>query len=167
MDDNFMSRSSFLAGELAAAAGVSTDTLRHYERKGVLPRAPRSANGYRRYPRSALERVRLVRSSVAIGFTLDELARIFAERDGGGAPCREVYSLAVDKLADLDEQIRALVELRKRLRLVVQDWDVRLATTEKTEKAHLLESLSTKEASNPATNGNRKLSPRSKLRTRR
>jgi len=162
-----MSRSSFLAGELAAAAGVSTDTLRHYERKGVLPRAPRSANGYRRYPRSALERVRLVRSSVAIGFTLDELARIFAERDGGGAPCREVYSLAVDKLADLDEQIRALVELRKRLRLVVQDWDVRLATTEKTEKAHLLESLSTKEASNPATNGNRKLSPRSKLRTRR
>jgi len=167
MDGNFMSRSSFLAGELAAAAGVSTDTLRHYERKGVLPRAPRSANGYRRYPRSALERVRLVRSSVAIGFTLDELARIFAERDGGGAPCREVYSLAVDKLADLDEQIRALVELRKRLRLVVQDWDVRLATTEKTEKAHLLESLSTKEASNPATNGNRKLSPRSKLRTRR
>jgi len=167
MDGNFMSRSSFLAGELAAAAGVSTDTLRHYERKGVLPRAPRSANGYRRYPGSALERVRLVRSSVAIGFTLDELARIFAERDGGGAPCREVYSLAVDKLADLDEQIRALVELRKRLRLVVQDWDVRLATTEKTEKAHLLESLSTKEASNPATNGNRKLSPRSKLRTRR
>jgi DNA-binding transcriptional MerR regulator len=167
MDGNFMSRSSFLAGELAAAAGVSTDTLRHYERKGVLPRAPRSANGYRRYPRSALERVRLVRSSVAIGFTLDELARIFAERDGGGAPCREVYSLAVDKLADLDEQIRALIELRKRLRLVVQDWDVRLATTEKTEKAHLLESLSTKEASNPATNGNRKLSPRSKLRTRR
>jgi len=162
-----MSRSSFLAGELAAAAGVSTDTLRHYERKGVLPRAPRSANGYRRYPRSALERVRLVRSSVAIGFTLDELARIFAERDGGGAPCREVYSLAVDNLADLDEQIRALVELRKRLRLVVQDWDVRLSTTEKTEKAHLLESLSTKEASNPATNGNRKLSPRSKLRTRR
>jgi MerR family transcriptional regulator, copper efflux regulator len=167
MDDNFMSRSSFLAGELAAAAGVSTDTLRHYERKGVLPRAPRSANGYRRYSRSALERVRLVRSSLAIGFTLDELARVFAERDRGGAPCREVHSLAVDKLADLDEQIRSLAELRKRLRLVVQDWDERLATTRKTEKAHLLESLSTKEASNAATNGNRKLSPRSKLKIRR
>src|SRR5690348_2592978 len=121
MDDDLMSRSSFLAGELAAAAGVSTDTLRHYERKGVLPRAPRLANGYRRYPASALERVRLIRSSLAIGFTVDELARILAERERGGTPCQEVYGLAVEKLSDLDEQINALVELRERLRLVVKD----------------------------------------------
>lgn len=168
MDDSFKSRSSFLAGELAAATGVSTDTLRHYERKGVLPRAPRSANGYRRYPESALERVRLIRSSLAIGFTLDELARIFAERDRGGAPCQEVYGLAVEKLADLDEQIRSLVELKRRLRLVVSDWDTRLAVTPKTDKAGLLDSLSKEENTQAmSTDENRKLSPRSLQKIRR
>jgi DNA-binding transcriptional MerR regulator len=168
VDDNFMSRSSFLAGELAAASGVSTDTLRHYERKGVLPRAPRSANGYRRYPAAALERVRLVRSSLAIGFTLDELARILAERDRGGAPCREVYGLAVGKLTDLDEQIRSLLELRKRLRLVVKDWDERLGRAGATEKAGLLETFSNKQDGQPGpTERNRRLSPRSKLQNRR
>ncbi len=52
------------AGELARATGVSTDTLRHYERKGVLGRPRRSANGYREYPPEALERVLLVRRAL-------------------------------------------------------------------------------------------------------
>ncbi|MCA1601762.1 MAG: MerR family transcriptional regulator [Acidobacteria bacterium] len=49
------------------------DTLRHYERKGVLPRPQRSPNGYREYPAAALERVRMIRRALAVGFTLDEL----------------------------------------------------------------------------------------------
>lgn len=60
------------AGELARAAGVSTDTLRHYERKGVLGAARRPANGYREYPPEALGRVLLVRRALAFGFTLGE-----------------------------------------------------------------------------------------------
>jgi DNA-binding transcriptional MerR regulator len=166
VDDKFRSERSLLAGELAAAVGVSSDTLRHYERKGVLPRAPRSANGYRRYPASALERVKLIRSSLAMGFTLDELARVFAEREKGGAPCREVYGLAVAKLADLDEQIRSLVELRKRLRFVVADWNDRLASTEKAGKARLLESLPASSVPLKA-NRKRKLSPPNKKGKRR
>ena len=66
------------SGELAKSAGVSTDTLRHYERKGVLTRPLRGRNGYRQYPASALDRVRLVRRALAVGFTLDELAGILA-----------------------------------------------------------------------------------------
>ena len=163
-----MSRSWFLAGELATAAGVSTDTLRHYERKGVLPRAPRSANGYRRYPASALERVRLIRSSLAIGFTLDVLARVFAERDRGGTPCREVYGLAVDKLSDLDEQIKSLIKLRKRLRLVVKDWDGRLEAAGKTQKARLLDSLADDRAARATTtNGDMRSSSPSIQKIRR
>jgi DNA-binding transcriptional MerR regulator len=65
---------------------VSPDTLRHYEQKGLLAKAPRSANGYREYPADAGIRVRLVRRAVALGFTLDEVARILAVRDRG-APC--------------------------------------------------------------------------------
>lgn len=162
MDDNFEQRSSFLPGELADAAGVSTDTLRHYERKGVLPRPPRSPNGYRRYPPTALDRIKLVRSSLAIGFTLDELARILNERDKGGRPCREVHSLAVKKLDDLDEQIRSLNELRKRLCAVVDDWDRRLSETG-VAPAHLLDSLSVNGGpSRSESNGRRKLSPAKK-----
>jgi DNA-binding transcriptional MerR regulator len=160
VDDNFAQRSWLLPGELAAAAGVSTDSLRHYERKGVLPRPPRTANGYRHYPASALERIKLIRSSLAIGFTLDELARILSERDKGGTPCREVHALAVKKLSDLDEQIRALTELRKRLRLVVDDWNGRLPGEGSMKQARLLESLSTNGSSSASgSNARRKLSP--------
>src|SRR4026209_2630353 len=85
-------------GELAKATGVSTDTLRHYERKKVL-RSERSSNGYRAYPEGALERVRMIRQALAVGFTLDELSAIFKVFDGGGAPCEQVRTLAAQKLA--------------------------------------------------------------------
>jgi DNA-binding transcriptional MerR regulator len=162
VDDNYSGRGFLLPGELAVAAGVSTDTLRHYERKGVLPRPLRSANGYRQYPKASLDRIRLVRSSLAVGFTLDELAAIFAERDKGGAPCRKVHGLAVEKLAELEEQIKALVELRKRLREVVTDWEEKLAASPNGEKVGLLQSLPRQ-----ISNGNRrvmKLSPNLKRR---
>lgn len=94
MEENFKHLPFWLAGELAAAAGVSTDTLRHYERKGVLPKPNRASNGYRRYPANALERVRLIRNALAVGFTLDELSRFLSERDQGGAPCGAVRALA-------------------------------------------------------------------------
>ena len=83
---NNRSDNKFLnSGELAKAAGVSTDTLRHYERKGVLARPKRGSNGYRQYPADALDRVCLVRRALAVDFTLDELAGILRVRDGGGA----------------------------------------------------------------------------------
>ncbi len=72
--------------ELAASAGVSTDTLRHYEKSGVLPKPARTRAGYRRYPAVAVTRVALVRRALAIGFSIKELTRVFRERDQGGAP---------------------------------------------------------------------------------
>src|ERR1700760_1761789 len=75
------------SGELAQLAGVSRDTLRHYERMGLLPKAQRSAKGYRRYAPEALERVRLIRGALAIGFTVQELHEVFEARDRGVAPC--------------------------------------------------------------------------------
>src|SRR4029453_9843927 len=87
--------------ELARLAEVSPDTLRHYEKKGLLPRGRRSPNGYREYPREATARVQLVRRAVALGFSLAEVARILAVRDRGGPPCRGVRALAGEKLAPL------------------------------------------------------------------
>ena len=74
------------SGELAALAGISPDTLRHYERMKLLATPRRSAGNYRLYPREALERVRLIRHALAVGFSLPELAKILKVRDAGGAP---------------------------------------------------------------------------------
>ena len=129
------------AGELARAAGVSTDTLRHYERKGVLQKPRRSANGYREYPPDALERVLLVRRALAYGFTLDELARVLRARERGSAPCREVRALAAAKLSDVEARLGELTALRDELRSTLTDWDSRLSKTEGGARAGLLESL--------------------------
>jgi MerR family mercuric resistance operon transcriptional regulator len=140
MDDKVRTK-PFTAGELARAASVSTDTLRHYERKGVIGRPLRGANGYRQYPPATLNRVRLVRRALGIGFTLDELAAILKLRERGGTPCREVRRLAGEKLATMEERLQELMELRDELRATLKEWDARLAKTAKGNRAGLLETL--------------------------
>ena len=130
------------SGELADLAGVSRDTLRHYERKGVLPRPLRGHNAYRQYPPEALQRVQLVRRALSVGFTLDELAKVLKVRDAGGAPCEEVRKLAAQKLINVQDQLRELTELRDELQETLSDWDARLARQARGKRANLLESLS-------------------------
>lgn len=127
-------------GELAKAAGVSPDTLRHYERKGLL-RPQRLGNGYREYPQHALERVQMIRQALAVGFTLDELSAIFNVFDHGGAPCRQVRSLAATKLAEIERHLLDVLAMRDTLRKSLKDWDKRLATTASGQRAGLLKTL--------------------------
>src|SRR5258707_13176313 len=100
------------SGQLARLTGVSTDTLRHYERLGLLPLPQRTPGNYREYPPTSPQRVELIRRALTIGFSLAELKTILAERDKGGAPCRRVRSSLRSKLHDLDQQIRNLVSRR-------------------------------------------------------
>lgn len=139
--DAFVMNEDLLPAELARLCGVSPDTIRHYEKVGVLPAAHRGANGYRRFSREMVDRVRLVRRALAIGFSLEELARILRERDGGAAPCRGVRALAETKLAELDRRIAELQALRGELAKVVTEWDERLAVTRDGEPARLLEAM--------------------------
>lgn len=122
-------------------SGVSADTLRQYERVGVLPRAPHAPNGYRTYPASALARVRLVRRALAVGFSLRDLARFLAERARGGAPFRSVRDLAAQKLVALETRIRELVAFRSELTALLREWDRKLEAIPKRRRAHLLEEL--------------------------
>jgi DNA-binding transcriptional MerR regulator len=128
------------SGELARFSGVSADTLRHYERKGLL-KPQRSSNGYREYPRHAVERLRLIRNALALGFKLDDLERVFKIRDSGGAPCRHVRELAAAKLDELETLVRELTEMRDMLRELIKDWDRRLDSVPADEPARLLETL--------------------------
>lgn len=137
-----MSTSSTLTrSTLARLAGVSPDTLRHYERKGVLPLPPRSSNGYRRYPQEAVARVQLVQRALAVGFTLDELARVLRERDSGGTPCRKVHALVTERLHALEARLEALTGLRNELQDLLREWDGRLQQVPAGRQARLLDGL--------------------------
>jgi DNA-binding transcriptional MerR regulator len=128
-------------GEVAEAAGVSADTLRHYERRGVLPPPARTAGGYRSYPPGTVARVATIRRALLIGFSLKELARVFQERERGRAPCREVRALVGERLDGVDQKIAELIALRDQLRDLLRDWDRTLAGTPQGRQARLLDRL--------------------------
>jgi DNA-binding transcriptional MerR regulator len=129
------------AKAVARASGVSTDTLRHYERKGLLPRVHRTTSGHRRYSPATVERVLLVQRALVVGFSLDDLGRVLSVRDGGGAPCQKVRALVGERLVTLEREIADLVALRDELRTVIADWDGILAATPRGRQAHLLDTL--------------------------
>jgi len=129
------------AGELARRTGVSKDTLRFYEREGLLPRPERLPNNYRVYPAGTVEHVLWLRRVLAAGFTVEELSRILAERNRGGVPCRKVRELGAAKLAEMDERLRELQAARDSLVSLLEDWDRRLAEAAPGERAGLLESF--------------------------
>jgi len=132
--------STFRTGELAKATGVSPDTIRHYERIGVLQQAERTSSGYRVYPTSAVNRVRVVQRALCIGFTLRDLADIFKTRDAGGAPCRRVFELAKTKLAAVEADIAALTQTRRQMVKILSDWQARIEKSGG-RQAHLLQTL--------------------------
>ena len=109
------------SGALAKATGVSPDTIRHYEKIGVLPRASRTESGYWVYPASAAERVLVVQRALRIGFTLAELAEVLKARDAGGAPCCRVYELAQEKLKGIEADIEALKGTQRYMKKVLAD----------------------------------------------
>ncbi len=134
-------RLALRSGTLAKLAGISADTLRLYERKGLISAPLRAANGYRCYSHDAVARVRMIRAALSIGFTLDELAKILKLRDAGGAPCHRVRELVAAKLQGLEQHIEQLVALRGQLSEVLRAWDGLLAHTPHGQRAGLLEAL--------------------------
>lgn len=140
-DDDQTDEQPLRAGEVARRAGVSKDTLRFYEKRGLLPRPGRQANNYRVYPAGTVERVVWVRRVLAAGFTIDELARILTERDRGGVPCRQVRALGEAKLAEIEVRLLDLEAMRDGLKELLAEWDRRLEAAPPGTRAGLLESL--------------------------
>jgi len=102
-------------GEVAVAADVPTQTIRFYERKGLLPPPLRSPNGYREYDASILGRLAFIGKGQAAGLTLVELASILELRREGAVPCAHVQSLLVSKLHEIQQRQRGLATLETEL----------------------------------------------------
>lgn len=111
------------SGQLAKKSGVGVETLRFYEREGLLPVPARLASGYRQYPAGAVERVRFVRRAQLLGFQLKDIKELLALRDDPDAKSREVRDKAVAKLADIDQRIRDLEAMRADLTQLVAACD--------------------------------------------
>ena len=102
-------------GEVAARAGVNIQTLRYYERRGLLGRPPRTESGYRRYSEDAVRIVRFVKRAQELGFTLDEAEQLLRLRRVTPARRSSVRALATAKVADIESKMRQLAAMRAAL----------------------------------------------------
>lgn len=104
---------SLTIGELAALAGVGVETIRFYQRKGLVPEPPKPSGAIRRYGAADVERLRFVKSAQSLGFSLDEVAELLRLEDG--ARCKEASYLAESKLADIRRKIAELSRMEAAL----------------------------------------------------
>jgi MerR family transcriptional regulator, mercuric resistance operon regulatory protein len=105
---------SFTIGRLAHHSGVTIETIRYYERIGLVPPPPRSAGGHRHYAKTDIERLTFIRRARALGFSLDEVRDLLALA-GRGKSCGEVQAITMDhvariraKIADLEQMAEVL-----------------------------------------------------------
>lgn len=102
-------------GRVASEAGVTVDTVRFYERRGLLPAPERRPSGYREYPTVTVERIRMARSMQHLGFTLDEIIDMLHAHDTGTATCDSERWRLESAIERIDAKI---AELRRTRRLV-------------------------------------------------
>jgi MerR family transcriptional regulator, mercuric resistance operon regulatory protein len=107
--------SALTIGALSKRTGVNIETIRFYERVGILPKAPRTAGGHRIYNRNHLMRLGFVRRSRELGFSLDEVRGLLQLVDGGSYTCAEIKAITLDHLADIRRKIADLGRLEQTL----------------------------------------------------
>ena len=102
-------------GKVAKITGVGVETIRFYEREGLIQNPPRNASGYRAYPPGTVERIRFIRTAKDLGFTLREIRELLSLRVDPIGSCEEVKEMAMSKLNDVEDRIRVLQAIRKSL----------------------------------------------------
>lgn len=124
-------------GELAAATGVDVETVRFYEREGLLPKPAREANGYRRYGPRHLERLAFVRHCRSLDVGLPDIGRLLALLDQPSADCRDADELVEQQLARVHARIVSLQALERQLAALRS----RCKAPKRAEKCGILEEL--------------------------
>jgi MerR family mercuric resistance operon transcriptional regulator len=117
-------------GEVANRSDVNVQTVRYYERRGLLPAPPRSPSGYRQYSPDNVARIRFIKRAQALGFSLDDISELLALRVDPSTNCEEVQQHAEVKLRDIDERIEALRRMRQSLESLAGACRDRRATSE-------------------------------------
>ena len=108
-------------GKLAETAGVNVETIRYYQRRGLLDEPDKPQSGYRRYPADTPKRLRFIKRAQALGFTLTEVGGLLTLDESHA--CAETRGLATRKLALMEQKIADLTAMRKVLRSLLQQCD--------------------------------------------
>jgi MerR family mercuric resistance operon transcriptional regulator len=118
-----MKGKAMFIGKLAEAVGVNVQTVRYYERLGLLSEPVRTESGYRIYGGNALKRLQFIKQAQALGFSLAEIEAVLELSHDGKRPCPSVRKLARAKLAEIDQKLKALLAYRQELAARVKRWD--------------------------------------------
>jgi MerR family mercuric resistance operon transcriptional regulator len=102
-------------GQAARNAGIDVETVRFYERQGLLQEPPRRSSGYRQYPEDVVARLRFIRRAKELGFSLKEIKELLALRVDPSTTCAEVRKRAESKITDVEAKIEALHKIKKAL----------------------------------------------------
>lgn len=102
-------------GRLAKQAQVNIETIRYYERRGLLPEPPRCESGYRQYPRDAVERIQFIKRAQELGFSLKEIGELLSLRVDPGTTAGDIKRRTETKLADIDAKICDLQRMKAAL----------------------------------------------------
>lgn len=111
---------SMTIGRVAKLAGVGVETIRFYEREGLIEEPPRRASGYRQYPTDTVDQLRFIRRAKELGFTLKEVKELMSLRDGGGTRRGEVRKIAEARMRDIDQKLARLQAMRRALSGLVE-----------------------------------------------
>ena len=110
-------------GEVAKQTGIGIETLRFYERSGLLARPARTSGGYRLYDAEALLTLEFIKRAQTLGFTLNEIRQIIDDSRTGHSPCVEVREIVRARLRELDERLRQMQQYRDAMARTLQSWD--------------------------------------------
>ena len=110
-------------GDVAKLSGVGIEALRFYERSGLLGRPGRTQSGYRVYDEAVLQRLDFIKRAQVLGFSLDEIKRIIADKQAGRSPCLEVREIVRRRLQELDERLKEMRLYRKELGAALVQWE--------------------------------------------
>jgi len=100
-------------GHVAKESGIGIETIRFYERNGLIEEPPRRESGYREYSQEIIPRLRFIKRAKELGFSLREIGEILSMRSRGHARCKDVKVHAEQKLSDIESKIRDLKKMRK------------------------------------------------------
>lgn len=103
-------------GQVAREADVGVETIRFYEREGLIAEPPRRMSGYRQFPLDTVDLVRFIKRAKALGFSLKEIRDLLTLRVAHGATCREVKARAMAKITDIEKKIRDLQRMNRALK---------------------------------------------------
>ena len=132
-------------GKVARLAGVGIETIRFYEREGLIPNPPRSESGYRHYGEDSVARIRFIKKAKQLGFSLSEIGELLSLRAKPSGTCADVQHKAREKMAEIDQKVEALQSMRSALQELVAE----CSGTGPRSKCPILNSLDTKETSCP------------------